>query len=209
MNAETLFQRFDELNTWKQGEQRAPHNPLLVLYALGLWQRGQTEVTFLEAEPALKALLQEFAPPRRSDHPQEPFWRLQRDGIWKVQVPFVLPLETGHTIPRVPALRLPEVRAGFSDDVRATLAAEPSLVATIAEQTLEQHFPESLHQDILDAVELTTQTVTTRRKRDPDFRRRVLSSTDADFQGTNFSLSREHQGFVGFRSHEAFSRMSK
>ena len=67
-----------------------------------------------------------------------------------------MPLKTGDTIPRVGALRSPEVRAGFSDDVQATLAADPSLVATIAERILERHFPESLHQDILDASRADT-----------------------------------------------------
>jgi putative restriction endonuclease len=133
MGPEGVLERFDELSIWKQGEQRAPHKPLLVLYALGLWQRGQTEVTFREAEPALRALLQEFGPPRKSDHPEQPFWRLQRDGVWDVRAPSELPLKTRDTIPRVGALRSPEVRAGFSDDVQAALAADPGLVAAIAE----------------------------------------------------------------------------
>lgn len=176
MEPEPILRRFDELNTWRQGEQRAPHKPLLVLYALGLWQRGQTEVSFLEAEPVLRALLQEFGPSRKSDHPEQPFWRLQNDGVWNVHVPSGLPLKTGDTIPRVGALRSPEVRAGFVDDVQSSLSANPGLVATIAERTLEQHFPASLHQDILDAVGLNIETAPTRRKRDPEFRRRVLKA---------------------------------
>jgi putative restriction endonuclease len=87
-----------------------------------------------------------------------------------------LPLKTGDTIPRVAALRSPEVRAGFSDDVQAALAADPGLVTAIAGRILEQHFPESLHQDILDAVGLTFERTLTRRRRDPDFRRRVLNA---------------------------------
>jgi putative restriction endonuclease len=176
MGPEDVLRKFDKLNIWKQGEHRAPHKPLLVLYALGLWQRGQTEVTFREAEPALRALLQEFGPPRKSNHPEQPFWRLQRDRVWTVQAPSALPLKTGETIPRVGGLRSPEVRAGFSGDVQATLSAHPGLVTIIAERILGQHFPESLHQDIRDTVGLTTETVTTRRTRDPEFRRRVLKA---------------------------------
>ena len=37
----TPLSRFDDLSIWKQGDQRDPHNPLLVLYALGRWQSGQ------------------------------------------------------------------------------------------------------------------------------------------------------------------------
>lgn len=44
---------FDDLSNWKQGDQRAPHKPLLVLYALGRWQAGQKDVSFREVEPDL------------------------------------------------------------------------------------------------------------------------------------------------------------
>ena len=84
MTVDRILARFDELNIWRQGDQRAPHKPLLVLYALGRWQQGKPSVTYAEAEPELIALLREFGPPRKSDHAEQPFWRLQRDGVWKV-----------------------------------------------------------------------------------------------------------------------------
>src|SRR4051812_26224906 len=155
---DTILSRFDDLNTWRQGDQRAPHKPLLILYALGRWQHGKPEVSYREAEPELTALLREFGPPRKSDHPDQPFWRLQRDGVWTVQAPATLPLKTGDDIPRVTALRSADVRAGFSADVQSALTANPSLVPTIASRILEQHFPESIHQDILNAVGLTLET---------------------------------------------------
>ena len=176
MSSETILTRFDELNTWKQGDQRAPHKPLLVLYALGRWQQGKVEITFKEAEPELTALLREFGPPRKSDHPEQPFWRLQRDGVWSVQAPANLPQKKGDDIPKVGALRSHDVRAGFSPEVQAALAADPALVARISTQLLERHFPESLHQDILNAVDLTLETVTAQRKRDSKFRQRVLKA---------------------------------
>lgn len=177
MTTDAILTRFDELNTWRQGDQRAPHKPLLVLYALGRWQQGKPEVTFVEAEPELTALLREFGPPRKSDHPERPFWRLQRDGVWSVQAPADMPLKTGDDIPRVTALRSPEVRAGFSADVRAALAADPGLAARIAVQFLERHFPESLHQDILNAVGLTLETAAAgKKKRDSAFRQMVLKA---------------------------------
>jgi putative restriction endonuclease len=120
-------------------------------------------------------LLQEFGPPRKSDHPEQPFWRLQNDGVWRVRAPSDLPLKTGDTIPRVGALRSPEVRAGFTEDVRAALSANSGLVAAIAERTLERNFPPSLRQGILDAVGLNLEEESvTRRKRDPEFCQRVL-----------------------------------
>jgi putative restriction endonuclease len=84
MTTNAILSQFDDLAVWKQGDQRAPHKPLLILYALGRWQRGLTEVSFREAEPELTGLLREFGPLRKSDRPEQPFWRLQRDGVWSV-----------------------------------------------------------------------------------------------------------------------------
>jgi putative restriction endonuclease len=81
MDSEAILDRFDDPSIWKQGDQRAPHKPLLVLYALGRWQRGQTDVTFRQTEPDITALVREFGPPWKSDHPEQPLWRLQRDGV--------------------------------------------------------------------------------------------------------------------------------
>jgi putative restriction endonuclease len=174
MKSDDVLQCFDELNTWKQGDQRAPHKPLLVLYALGRWQQGRSEVAFREAEPDLSALLREFGPPRKSDHPEQPFWRLQRDGVWTVTAPADLQMKTGDDIPRVTAMRSADVRAGFSVEVQAALATDPALVVKIAVQILERHFPESLHQDILNSVGLTLETA--KKRRDPAFRQRVLKA---------------------------------
>jgi len=77
---DSIFQHFDDMGIWKQGDQRAPHKPLLVLYALGRWQSGQRDVTFRQVEPDLTLLLREFGPPRKSDHPEQPFWRRKRSG---------------------------------------------------------------------------------------------------------------------------------
>ena len=114
------------------GERRATHKPLVVLYALGRWQNGQKDVSFGRVEPELTALLREFGPPRRSDHPEQPFWRLQRDGVWTVHAPAGLETKKGADIPRVTELRSHDVRAEFSPDVQAALAADPALVAAIS-----------------------------------------------------------------------------
>src|SRR5262249_38742900 len=82
MTPEAVLQQFDRLAVWRRGDQRAPHKPLLVLYALGRWQRGERAVIpYAEVEHDLTALLKEFGPPRQSHHPEYPFWRLQNDGV--------------------------------------------------------------------------------------------------------------------------------
>lgn len=68
-----LPQRFDDLIIWKQGDQRAPYGPLPVLYALGQWQAEENSVSFHQVEPYATALLREFGPPRKSNHPERSF----------------------------------------------------------------------------------------------------------------------------------------
>jgi HNH endonuclease len=94
MSAVPAQGQFDRLNVWSRGGQRAPHKPLLVLYALGRWAR-----------------------------------------------------------------------------------ADPTLFGVLATRLLENHFPESLHPDILAAVGLDLGApAPAGRKRDPQFRQRVLTA---------------------------------
>lgn len=101
MTREAILERFGRLNVWSRGGQRAPHKPLLILYALGRWSRGDvTAIPFNEIDPQLTDLLKEFGPSRRSYHPEYPFWRLQNDGVWKVHAPTGLKSRRSNTDPR-------------------------------------------------------------------------------------------------------------
>lgn len=81
-----VLQRFAHLNIWQRQGERAPHKPLLVLLALGLFARGVKDVPFREFEGKLCELLREFAPARRTLYPEMPFVRLRNDDVWKVTV---------------------------------------------------------------------------------------------------------------------------
>ncbi len=81
-----LEHHIETLSIWKQGDQRAPHKPLLLLLALGHYQRGGDRmIAFTAVEEHLKNMLMEFGPFRQSYHPEYPFWRLQSDGIWELE----------------------------------------------------------------------------------------------------------------------------
>src|SRR5262249_31669084 len=153
-----------------------PHKPLLVLHALGRWSRGETaDIPFREVERDLTPLLQEFGPRRQSYHPEYPFWRLQNDGVWQVQAQGELKPRQSNTDPPKSVLLAQDARGGFSDDVKAALQADPALVTQLAAGLLEHHFPESLHPDILSAVGLVLGAeAAKRRRRDPQFRQRLL-----------------------------------
>ena len=62
--AAKLLSKISEVSVWKRGDQRAPHKPLLILYALGKLLEGQNEIRFNDFYEPFKRLLQEFGPPR-------------------------------------------------------------------------------------------------------------------------------------------------
>ena len=41
MERDEIIQKFASINVWKKGDERAPHKPLLILYALGKCSRGE------------------------------------------------------------------------------------------------------------------------------------------------------------------------
>jgi putative restriction endonuclease len=178
MSHDSILRRFDRFNVWSRGGQRAPHKPLLVLYALGRWARGERgDVSFAEVDPDLTALLKEFGPPRQSYHPEYPFWRLQNDGVWAVEATGPLRSRRSNTDPPKGELLAHNARGGFSDEMKAVLSADPALAGEIAARLLEGHFPESLHADILGAVGLSLEPPSPKaRRRDPAFRQRVLTA---------------------------------
>lgn len=168
--------RFQELNVWQRGAERAPHKPLLILLALGAFSRGEKVLSFAELEPKLAELLREFGPTRRSYHPEYPFWRLQKDGLWVVRTDRPLRLRQGNDDPPRTELRDANARGSFDADTMQDLLDRPEAIAEAAQQLLEDNFPETIHQDILDAVGLSVDrfTVAVRRARDPNFRSAVL-----------------------------------
>jgi putative restriction endonuclease len=72
---EKLLTRIREVSVWKKGDQRAPHKPLLILYALGKLLEGPDEIKFKDFYEPFKDLLQEFGPPRKVGRSNR-----QRDG---------------------------------------------------------------------------------------------------------------------------------
>lgn len=174
-----ILKAFDQINVWKRGSERAPHKPLLILYALGQLSRGGPNViAFRDVEPKLTELLKEFGPSRKSHHPEQPYWRLQNDGLWVVDNPGQFRRRTRQTDVLKSELLAKDAHAHFSVDVANRLQRDSSLIADVALRVLDGHFPASIHQDILDAVglELSLTESVTRRKRAPAFRGRILTA---------------------------------
>jgi putative restriction endonuclease len=149
MTRDSVLHLFGKLNVWKRKGQRAPHKPLLVLYALGRWSRGeQADIPFKQVDEDLTGLLKEFGPPRQSYHPEYPFWRLQNDDVWVVHAAGPLTPRQSNTDAKKSDLLSKNAAGCFAPKVQAALTADPALVSEIATGLLENHFPESIHPEI-------------------------------------------------------------
>jgi putative restriction endonuclease len=175
LSREQLLESFARLNVWSRRGERAPHKPLLVLYALGRLSRGEPpEVSFRELTPALTGLLRDFGPPRRSQHPEYPFWRLRNDKVWQVEADSALEPRANNSDPKKSELLEHGARGRFTNGVLEALRNDPGLASDLARQLLDAHFPETLHGDIASAVGLALDQSPSRRRRDPGFRDRIL-----------------------------------
>lgn len=167
--------RFARLGVWARDGVRAPHKPLLVLYALGRRAAGDLgPLRFADVERPLRRLLERFGPPRRRHHPEFPFWYLQTDRVWVVHPPAGYPSRPGTACPSARQLREFGAAGWFAPEVAAALAADDGLAGRVAHALLDAHFPESLHPLLLEAVGLDPAPPAGRRRRDPQFRERVL-----------------------------------
>ena len=176
MGPEQLLARLSALRQWRSGDQRAPHKPLLLLLALANVQRGGPRLQpFVSIEEPLRRLLEEYGPPRRRQQPSYPFWRLQTDGLWEVVGPDELQGVGPSGDPPLPLLRDPTTRGGLTSEADEVLRDDPTLLARAAQTLLDEHFPPTLHEDLLTAVGLDTRSLRSDRPgRDPQFRLEVL-----------------------------------
>ena len=196
MTAQELITRITVLNVWKKGDQRAPHKPLLLLLALA---RIHTDlprlIPFDDIEKKLTQLLEDFGPSRASYYPELPFWHLQSDQLWELPRASEVLTQSGSVSKKF--LRDNHIQAGFTDDAYTLLKTNADLLEQVAMQLLEDNFPPSVHQDILDEVGLDFEAIAQpsnqkRAKRDPTFRRRVLEAYDYRCAICSFSVRMEN-----------------
>lgn len=189
LSPEELKQKIQTLTTWRRGDQRAPHKPLLVLLALShLRRQGARWIPYAKVDSELRRLLRDFGPPRKSFHPEYPFWRLQNDGLWEVQTQAEMkPRKAKADYPKSELLRA-EAEGGFPEPIFAVLRSDPDLVAELATEILQAHFPESLWDEILAALGLDRRSGQDRRRRSPEFRLEVLRAYQRKCAVCDFDL---------------------
>jgi putative restriction endonuclease len=177
MDNEQLRQCVQDLNIWKRGGQRAPHKPLLLLLALSRLIQGKPRLAaFPEIDHTLGELLERYGPPRKSHHPEYPFWHLQNDGLWEVEQGGSLIRRKGSTDPLRTELIAKNVRGGLPEDVFRLLQRDHALLEEIVNAIADSHFPESMRDDLLRELSLTDLLQMDKCGRDSAFRFAVVQA---------------------------------
>ena len=182
---------------WQRGDERAPHKPLLVLYAIGRLLGGDKELAYIDIKEDLRNLLKEFGPPRNYYRPQDPFWRLrnEKDTVWHISNEYMIGetmrsnrVSTGDAI--IKDLEKYGV-GGFIEPITRKFKKNHRLAYEVAMNLLDSHFPITYHEDLLQAVGISYPTQIRfyprhirpdrriSRTRDPYFRERILSAYES------------------------------
>ena len=175
---------------------RAPHKPLMLLFALARFKARQDGIRYREADAVLPQLIRTYGPAGTRARVADPIARLRSDGIWRLDASPALFDASGQGRPRAMADADPE--AGFTPEVLALLHQTPGLADQAARQLLDANFPSSLHEDIAAAVGLDLEGAGPAR-RDPRFRDAVLRAYLCECAICRFQL-RCGDGLVGLEA---------
>lgn len=184
MKPEKLIKLFSNVTIWKQGEKRAPHKPLLILYLLGrILHKEKNKVSFADVDENVGRLLKDFGPKNKTQA-LYPFWYLQKDGFWNLSTRDPESKTIG-PVPNKGFIRKEKVTGSLTNEVYTTLINSTETTYKIINNILNTHFPTSIHTDILSEIGVSEypeplqvseeeQSYKTRKKRDPRFRERIL-----------------------------------
>lgn len=180
MERKEVVDKILHVRAWQKGSIRAPHKPLLIVYALAKFLDDQQQIAFAEVDIDLRNLLDDFGPPRRTHRPEYPFWRLQRDQVWEVTLTSPVKENSSGDVERRTLLDA-GARGSFTKPIIDVLAKESTIVKDLIQELLANNFPETVHADILQAIGVDLEEFSIgigRRKRCSKFRDKVLQAYD-------------------------------
>ena len=202
MDKEAIIQKFEQLKVWRNADKRAPHKPLLVMYAIGrLRQDGNRLLPYSEIDDNLGNLLREFGPRQTNYGTQYPFWRLQNDEIWEISHADKIGLTSSRDALKSDLVRY-NVSGGFLEDIAYQLQSDSKLSFEIIQSLLDAHFPSSFHEDILQAVGIEFSSQTSNQQRNiPNFRANILKAYEYKCAICGFDVKLRHQPVALEASH--------
>ena len=180
-----------QIKQWKSGLHRAPHKPLLFLYALGQWQQGSKAIAWVDAQPVLTNLLNRFGVPAKKQTPENPWGRLFKDQYWQL-TPHADEIN-GNFSARV--FTETQSVGQFSALIQDHLTQRPEEIVRLAYELLDEYFPPSQHNDILTSCGISTYDtiMLTKRKRNPGFAAEVLRNYGSRCALCGFHLQLDQQ----------------
>jgi putative restriction endonuclease len=189
--ASDFLSRLKDIVVFKQGNQRAPHKPLYLLYCIASLQQGLPRLQPYEnIAERLAVALKRFAPRVATVHPEYPFWRLQNDGLAIVEVDGPLEYRPSNTDPKVSSLKKRKARGGLTEQDYRFLAGNLDAQSMALHLLLDGHFPKSIHEDVIRFFDLKFNDLhSTDIATESEFRECVLAAYDYKCALTGYSLS--------------------
>ncbi len=178
-----ILELVNNLKPHKRGHVESPHKALLLLYSLGRIQRGCERLQgYRDLELDIKKL---FEMRGIRPRPHMPFKALRTDKLWEVPDNENLTVTANGSF-LIRELKELDVVGGLPRDIHDELQNDPKLVAEVTLMLLHRFFPETHHEDLLQAVGLTSVVVENhpyipshRLWRDPKFREMVIDEYGA------------------------------
>ncbi len=176
MNKALIKEKFQNLTVWKRGGQRAPHKPLMILYALGRLKKiNDRLISYKAINDDVTRLLRDFGPFRKSYRPEFPFWRLQNDGVWEVTHTHGISINKSGDVKKTELIQR-NATGGFTEKIYNTIKTDDQLFKDIVQELLEANFPPSIHDDILQSAGIQLDRKKGVKTRDPKFRDKILGA---------------------------------
>lgn len=150
MNESSIIDQFLRIKT---NRARAPHKPLLLLWAIGQCLQGKERLfRFKVMEENLRLLMVEFGTAKqleRTDFARDPFWLLKEtDGLFDVEHKGMLQLMK-NTRPSRQSLIDQHAQGGFTEHLYNELKLNHRMAICIANLLIDKHFCEQLRLPIL------------------------------------------------------------
>lgn len=137
MTNSEILKLFSSINCARLGTGYAPHKPILILLLLDRILDGHTNhFPFAELDHDLKHLLEKYGSNNASNTRNEPFWRLQNDGLWDIIAPAEL-LQLSST-PSPNQLVESNAAGELNPYIYEALAGNPNLIVEIANMLVTQ-----------------------------------------------------------------------
>lgn len=202
MTKDELLTIFANLSMWERDGVRAPHKPLLLLYALAELKRGHKWLVYSEIEKPIENILETILPQRKSLHSHYPFWYLKTAGlkeghaIWRIYDISKIKMREGKTEPLKSELRRFGTRAGFTDEALDIFEKQPMVIEEVIQGLLDSQFPRTIQEyicsmlglDLPSNVDAFSSGSNLKRMRDPKFREKVLTAYRGECAVCGYSL---------------------